>query len=152
MSYMNDRRYPDLPIPGVGAIVVGRKGVLLARRDKDPAKGSWSIPGGGVELGETQEASVIREVEEETGVKCEVLDFVSTADLITRDLSGKIEFHFLLNHFIARALTEDTRPETEDGEVAWFNPDSLPEDIADHRITELILSVRDEILRLMSEA
>ena len=148
---MNERRYPQLPIPGVGVIVVGLKGVLLARRDKDPAKGLWSIPGGGVELGETQESTVIREVEEETGVKCEVLDFVSTADLITTDASGEIEFHFLLNHFLARALTEHARPETEGGEVGWFHPDHLPEDMANQRIVDLILSVRDKILAIMNE-
>ena len=148
---MNDRRYPKHPIPGVGAIVVGRRGILLARRDKDPAKGFWSFPGGGVELGETQEASTIREVEEETGIKCEIVDFVSTADLITKDASGQIEFHFLLNHFLARALTEETRPETEDGEVGWFHPDNLPSDMANQRIVDIILSVRVKILGLMNE-
>ena len=151
MSQMNDRRYPDFPIPGIGAIVVGSKGVLLARRDKDPGQGLWSIPGGGVELGETQEASVIREVEEETGVKCEIIDFVSTADIITRDSSGKVEFHFLLNHYLARALTENTKPETEDGEVGWFHPDNLPPDLANQQITDLILSVRESIFKLINE-
>lgn len=148
---MNDRRYPSLPIPGVGAIVVGPKGVLLARRDKDPGAGFWNIPGGGVELGETQTASVIREVEEETGVKCKVLDFISTADLIARDTSGVVEFHFLLNHFLARAITEETRSETEGGEVDWFHPDHLPNDMANQRIVDLIQSVRDRILALMKE-
>lgn len=146
---MSDRRYPHLPIPGVGAIVVGAKGVLLTRRDKDPAKGLWSIPGGGVELGETQEDSIIREVEEETGVKCEILEFVSTDDIITRDSAGAVEFHFLLNHFLARALTENTRPEMDDGEVRWFHPDELPSDMADQRIVDLILSVREKVLSLM---
>ena len=76
---MNERRYPQLPIPGVGVIVVGLKGVLLARRDKDPAKGLWSIPGGGVELGETQESTVIREVEEETSRVFKISSLVSLA-------------------------------------------------------------------------
>jgi ADP-ribose pyrophosphatase YjhB (NUDIX family) len=151
MSYMNDRRYPHLPIPGVGAIVVGSKGVLLARRDKDPGTGLWSIPGGGVELGETQETSLIREVEEETGVQCEIVDFVSTVDLVTRDTSGRVEFHFLLNNYLARALTEKTRPETEDGEVGWFHPDNLPTDMADQRIVGLIRSVRERVLGIMKE-
>ncbi|MFW9786902.1 MAG: NUDIX hydrolase [Candidatus Thorarchaeota archaeon] len=148
---MNERHYPHLPIPGVGAIVVGPRGILLARRDKDPAKGLWSIPGGGVELGETQNESVIREVKEETGIACEVLEFVSTADLISHDISGNVEYHFLLNHYLARALTEDTKPETEDGEVGWFHPDRLPTDIADDRIKVLLLSVRDRILEVMNE-
>jgi len=149
MSQMNDRRYPDFPIPGVGAIVVGSKGVLLARRDKDPGQGLWSIPGGGVELGETQEASVIREVEEETGVKCEIIDFVSTADIVTRDSSGKVEFHFLLNHYLTRALTENIRPETKDGEVGWFHPDDLPSDMVNQRVVDIILSVRERVLTMM---
>ena len=136
MSAMNDRRYPKHPIPGVGVIVVGPQGVLLARRDKSPGEGLWSIPGGCVELGETQETSAVREVEEETGVECEIIEFVNTADLITRDKSGEVEFHFLLNHFLARALSEDTRPETDDGEVGWFHPDNLPGDIADRRIVD----------------
>ena len=148
---MNDRSYPKHPIPGVGAIVVGPKGVLLATRDKAPGKGLWSIPGGGVELGETQETAIIREVEEETGVQCEIVDFVSTDDLVTKDTSGQVEFHFLLNHYLAQALTEKTRPETEDGEVGWFHPDNLPADMADQRIVNLILSVREKILGLMSE-
>jgi len=149
MFSMNDRRYPRFPIPGVGAIVVGPLGVLLARRDKAPGKGLWSIPGGGVELGETQVESVVREVEEETGVKCEVVDFVSTFDYISRDTSAGIEFHFLLNHYLARALTKATRPETVDGEVGWFHPDNLPEDMANTRIIDLIMSVRERILALM---
>ena len=148
---MSGRRYPTLPIPGVGAIVVGSHGVLLGRRDKAPGQGLWSIPGGGVELGETQETSVVREVEEETGVRCKVLEFVSTVDLITRDSTGNVEFHFILNHYLARALTENTRPEYKGGEVGWFHPDNLPLDVADQRIAELILSVREKILGLMSD-
>jgi ADP-ribose pyrophosphatase YjhB (NUDIX family) len=148
---MNGRRYPRFPIPGVGAIVVGSKGVLLVRRDKDPGKGLWSIPGGGVEIGETQVESLIREVEEETGVRCELVDFVSTADLITPDESGQIEFHYLLNHYLARALTEVTAPEIPEAEVGWFHPDDLPEDMVSQRISGLILSVKDRILELISE-
>jgi ADP-ribose pyrophosphatase YjhB (NUDIX family) len=148
---MSKRRYPCFPIPGVGAIVVGSKGVLLVRRDKDPGKGLWSIPGGGVEIGETQEESVVREVNEEAGVQCEIIDLVSTADLITPDESERIEFHYVLNHYLARALTETTTPETPEAEVGWFHPDELPDDMASLRITELILSVKDRILEIKAE-
>jgi 8-oxo-dGTP diphosphatase len=148
---MSDRRYPLHPIPGVGAIVVGTRGVLLARRDKAPGKGLWSIPGGGVELGETQIESVVREVREETGVDCEVLDLLSTFDLITKDTIGTIEFHFLLNHYLAKAITQRTQPEYPDGEVGWFHPDSLPPDMASPRVDELIRSQRDRILSIMDD-
>lgn len=49
---MNDRAYPKFPIPGVGAVVVGPKGLLLVRRFREPGKGLWSIPGGAIEVGE----------------------------------------------------------------------------------------------------
>ncbi len=148
---MSDRRYPVHPIPGVGAIVIGTKGILLARRDKAPGTGLWSIPGGGVELGETQIESVIREVKEETGVDCEVLELVSTYDLITKDDIGAIEYHFLLNHYLAKAITQKTRPENDDGEVGWFHPDKLPPDMASPRIETLISSQRKRILSIMKD-
>lgn len=148
---MSDRQYPTHPIPGVGAIVVSSKGILLARRDKDPGIGKWSIPGGGVELGETQREAVVREVLEETGAHCEVLELVSTADLITTDDRGDIEYHFLLNHYLARAITESIRPETSDGEVGWFHPDRLPSDMVNEDVINLILSINTQIKRLMTK-
>jgi len=148
---MSDRRYPIHPIPGVGAIVVGSKGILLARRDKAPGTGLWSIPGGGVELGETQIESVTREVKEETGVECEVLELVSTFDLITKDDGNEIEYHFLLNLYMAKAVTEKTRPENADGEVGWFHPDMLPQDMASPKIETLINSQRKRILSIMKD-
>lgn len=147
---MTTRQYPTNPIPGVGAIVVGSKGVLLARRDKDPGARRWSIPGGGVELGETQKEAVIREVLEETGVQCRVLELVGTADLVKSDINGDIEYHFILNHYLAQAITESTKPETIDGEVGWFHPDNLPLDMASNEIIDLIQSVILRILEIMS--
>jgi mutator protein MutT len=151
MIHLKDRQYPRFPIPGVGAIVVGSKGILLARRDKAPRTGLWSFPGGGVEVGETQEEALIREVKEETGVKCEIQEFVTTFDLIMRDSSDEVEFHFLLNYFLARAATESTKPEFEDGEVGWFHPDNLPPDMADQKLIDIILSIREKVLAIMNE-
>jgi 8-oxo-dGTP diphosphatase len=148
---MSDRRYPVHPIPGVGAIVVGTRGVLLARRDKDPGKGLWSIPGGGVEIGESQIESVIREVKEETGVDCEVLELISTSDLITKNDADVIEYHFILNHYMTKAITQKIQPEYPEGEVGWFHPDKLPSDMASPRIVTLICSQRNRILSIMED-
>ncbi len=122
------REYPQHPIPGVGAIVVGRPGVLLVRRDKFPDAGLWSFPGGGVELGETMEEAVVREVFEETGVLCRPVQYAGSADLIFSDGAGRVQYHFVLNHYIAVALTEHTRPESAKAEVAWFPHVQLPRD------------------------
>jgi len=125
---MDDRRYPKFPIPGVGGVVFGPQGVLLVKRHKEPGKGLWSVPGGGIELGETQTDAVEREVFEETGVMCKVVKFLSTYDVIILDDKTDVEFHFLLNHYLAEALTEDIQAEVPEAEVGWFQLDALPKD------------------------
>ena len=56
-------------IPCVGAIVVDDGGrLLLVRRGQEPARGTWSVPGGRVEAGESDEEATVREVLEETGL------------------------------------------------------------------------------------
>ena len=56
-------------VPCVGAIITDAAGrLLLIKRGHEPGKGLWSIPGGRVEPGETDDQAVIREVREETGL------------------------------------------------------------------------------------
>jgi ADP-ribose pyrophosphatase YjhB (NUDIX family) len=56
-------------VPCVGAIISDAAGrLLLIRRGHEPGKGLWSLPGGRVEPGETDEQALIREVREETGL------------------------------------------------------------------------------------
>ena len=52
----------------VGVICFRGDEVLLIKRGKPPRKGEWSIPGGRIELGETEEVAALRELVEETGV------------------------------------------------------------------------------------
>ncbi len=139
---MDDRRFPKFPIPGVGVVVFGRKGVLLVRRDKDPGKGLWSVPGGAVEIGESQETAAIREVLEETGVRCEIVQLLTTADIITPNSENEIEYHFILNHYLARALTEEVTPETPEAEVKWFAASELPEY---EMIPEILILIKNSL-------
>ena len=67
------RHYPDQPLVGVGAVVFKGDEVLLVRRGQEPALGSWSLPGGLVELGETLAAAIQRELAEETGLTVTLL-------------------------------------------------------------------------------
>lgn len=73
-------------IAGVGAIVFDDAGRLLViKRAKAPAAGTWSVPGGHVEAGETHEEAVVREVAEETGLQVRVSNEVGQ---VTRPAPG----------------------------------------------------------------
>ena len=78
------------PIPCVGGIVVDDRPdapwrLLLVRRGREPAKGTWSVPGGRVEPGESDESATAREVLEETGLRVDVGRLVGTVE---RDAPG----------------------------------------------------------------
>ena len=96
------RPYPERPVVGVGAVVLDGARVLLIKRGNAPLKGQWSLPGGGVEVGETLEQAVAREVLEETGLTIEVGPIVEVLDRISRDGDGRVEHHFVLVDFVCR--------------------------------------------------
>jgi len=94
------RDYPERPIIGVAAVVIENDKVVLVRRGRPPAYGQWSLPGGAVELGETLEKAVIREVSEEIGLKVKVLELVAILDRIFLDKEGQVQFHYVLLDFL----------------------------------------------------
>ncbi|NHJ12837.1 MAG: NUDIX domain-containing protein [Candidatus Thorarchaeota archaeon] len=143
-----ERRYPPFPIPGVGGIVVGPLGVLMTTRDKDPGKGLWSIPGGAVEVGESQQEALVREVKEETGVNIEVLKLLDTYDVILRDAKDVVEYHFLLNHYLCRALSFDLHPESPNVQVGWFALDAIPAEESHPAIVALLKKFSSEIVQI----
>src|SRR5579872_1506487 len=72
---MSDREYPSRPFVGIGIVVIKDDHVLLCRRGKPPSVGSWTLPGGAQDLGETCEAAARRELMEETGLAVGDLHF-----------------------------------------------------------------------------
>ncbi len=111
------RAYPARPIVGVGAVIVVRgddaaavgwsgeppaAGVVLVRRAHEPLKGQWSLPGGAVEVGESLEAAITREVEEECGLDVRVGLAVDVFDRILLDAAGRVEYHFVLVDYVCR--------------------------------------------------
>ena len=95
------REFPQAPIVGVGALVIDGGRMLLVRRGHEPLKGRWSLPGGVLELGETLEQGVMREVLEETGLQVRPVAMVEVLDRITRDqASGRIRYHYVLVDFL----------------------------------------------------
>lgn len=96
------REYPVRPVVGVGAVIVDGSRVLLVRRANEPLKGEWSIPGGAVEIGETLEVAIAREVHEETGLDVDVGPMVDVFDRIRFDGDGRTLYHYVLIDFVCR--------------------------------------------------
>jgi 8-oxo-dGTP diphosphatase len=116
---LDGRTYPDHPVVGVGAVIVEGNRVLLVRRANEPLKGEWSVPGGVVEVGETLEAAIRREVREETGLEVDVGPMVDVLDRLRFDAGGRPRFHYVLIDFVCRP-TGGTLMAASDAEaVAW---------------------------------
>ncbi len=103
----SQREYPLSPIVGVGAVVFQADCVLLVRRAKAPLEGAWSLPGGAVELGETLEEAIVREVAEETGLIVAPVQVLKAFDHIDRDSDGKVRFHYVLVDFLCSVQPRD---------------------------------------------
>jgi 8-oxo-dGTP diphosphatase len=85
------------PIVAVGAVVVDRGGrVLLVQRGREPAAGTWSVPGGRVEPGESLEAAVIRELREETGLAGRVVASLGCETVTSGGLTYSVYEHLLV--------------------------------------------------------
>lgn len=78
------------------AVVIRDNHVLMVRRRNEPDAGLWGFPGGHVELGEPTLDAAVRELHEETGVTGRAVDYLTNIDVILRDDSGAVQFHFLL--------------------------------------------------------
>ncbi|WNJ98693.1 NUDIX hydrolase [Thalassospiraceae bacterium LMO-JJ14] len=96
MTENTGREFPQRPLVGIGAVIVGHKGVVLIKRGKAPRLGSWSLPGGAQKIGETVHAAALREIQEETGLTAEIRGLVDVVDSITPDPDGRIKYHYTL--------------------------------------------------------
>ena len=126
------REYPARPYVGVGVFVFREQEVLLIKRNKEPNKGQWSIPGGKQVIGETAADAAKRELLEETGVKVDQLLLIDVVDTIIPDVAGKIKYHYTLVEYMGQWQSGETRPGDDAQEVRWvclneINSITLPE-------------------------
>ncbi len=130
--------YPR-PMVTVDAVVFGlREGVrevLLIERKHEPWQGSWALPGGFVDLDETLDAAVARELAEETGLYGVKLAQFHTFGAVNRDPRGRV----ITVAFTALVNWRDHAPRADDdaADVRWWPLDRLPSLAGDH----------DEIIR-----
>jgi ADP-ribose pyrophosphatase YjhB (NUDIX family) len=119
------REYPSHPRVGIGVCLLRPGAVLLIRRGNPPNKGSWALPGGGQELGETTEACARRELEEETGLLVGDLHLAAVVDSLTGDSAGRIRFHYTIIDYAALWQGDAPRPGGDVTEVTWADFDDL---------------------------
>ena len=142
------RRYPERPVVGVGAVIVEGGRVVLIRRRFEPLAGQWSLPGGTLELGETLEAGVAREMLEETGLVVEVGPVVEVFDRIMLDDERRVQYHFVLVDYLCWPVAGDLRAGS-DVDAAVFAP---PEGLGSYRLTPKATAVIERGLRLARDA
>ena len=106
---MTTREYPVQPMVGIGVVLLKPDAVLLVRRAKAPAAGSWSLPGGAQELGETAEAAARRELMEETGLEAGPLVLAANVDSIHCDGAGRVQYHYTILDFAGVWIGGDAR-------------------------------------------
>jgi 8-oxo-dGTP diphosphatase len=122
---LTGREYPARPIVGIGVVVFKGNTVLLVRRGKAPSVGSWTLPGGAQELGETAEDAARRELMEETGLRVGTLHFAACVDSIRRDPEGRIQFHYTILDFAGWWQSGEPVAASDVTEVVWAPLDGL---------------------------
>ncbi|HWI65459.1 MAG TPA: NUDIX hydrolase [Symbiobacteriaceae bacterium] len=114
------REYPEHPLPSCHALVRDGERILLVQRGRPPFVGYWSLPGGGVELGETVEAAVVRELAEETGLHVQVTRFLGYADAIDRDEQDRVRRHYVILYVEAEVAGGQLHAGDDASSVRWM--------------------------------
>jgi 8-oxo-dGTP diphosphatase len=122
---VTSREYPERPIVGVGAVIIEEDRVLLIKRGQAPLKGEWSLPGGALELGETLEDGICREVFEETGLIIETIGVVEVVDRISRDADGRVQYHYVLVDYLCRLTGGSLACATDADDARWATLEEL---------------------------
>jgi ADP-ribose pyrophosphatase YjhB (NUDIX family) len=119
------REYPSAPLVGVGAVIVDGGRVLLIQRGRPPSLGRWSLPGGLVDVGESVESAVHREVKEECGLDVRLHGLVGVVDRIVHDPAGRVRSHYVLLDFLARPGSGAARPGSDARALRWSTLDEV---------------------------
>jgi 8-oxo-dGTP diphosphatase len=125
---------------GVGGVVLMDGRVVLIRRGKEPLRGRWVIPGGTVELGETLQEALVREMEEETGLVVRPRDVVLVFDRIQRD-GPTVEYHYVIIDYTCDYVSGELRAGSDADEVALVAPHELDAYDLPPQALDLVLDV-----------
>jgi ADP-ribose pyrophosphatase YjhB (NUDIX family) len=132
-----------MPSVCVGAVAIDDGRLLLVRRRNEPGRGSWSVPGGRVDPGETVQEAVVRELLEETGVEGVCTGLIGVAERIGDD------HHFVILDYAVEVLAPAPPAAGSDAlEARWVSlvdvgemdlVDGLAEFLHEHGVIETIV-------------
>src|SRR5882672_5972991 len=94
------REFPEVPLVGVGAIIIEGDRVVLVKRAHPPLQAEWSIPGGVLEVGELVREAAVREACEETGLIVETRELLGVYDRVLRNPEQRVQYHYVLIDFL----------------------------------------------------
>jgi len=134
------REYPESPIVGVGGVIFDGASVLIAQRGQEPGKGTWSLPGGAVELGEKLMDALKREIREEIGIEIKVGGLIRVLDRIIQDEKKRVRYHYIIIDYWGWKISGQPKPGSDASDICF-----VPlKDIENRDIHE---EVRETILR-----
>jgi len=115
---------------GVGAVIEDETGRILLVKHKPERggfwQGKWICPGGKLELGETIEEGIKREVKEETQLEIDLLAPLPPFDRIVKS-NDKTSLHVIYIDYLARLSGGKLEPGSDIGEAMWIGKERIPE-------------------------
>jgi 8-oxo-dGTP diphosphatase len=114
--------HPQHPQLAVSGAIFRDDKVLLVRRARSPGKGFYSLPGGRVEFGESLHTALNREVDEETGLKIEIVGLTGWREVLPTAGGGG---HYLIMSFAARWVANEVVLNDEHDDFRWLSPDGF---------------------------
>ncbi len=128
----SSREYPERPVVGIGGVIIEDGHALLIRRGSEPLRGEWSIPGGTLELGESLEEGIARELLEEAGIVVRVVELIEVFDRIYTDDGStapqthrKPRFHYVIVDYLCERISGEPRAGSDVTDVALAQEDEL---------------------------
>jgi 8-oxo-dGTP diphosphatase len=114
--------HPQRPQLAVSGAIFRNDKVLLVRRARSPGKGFYSLPGGRVEFGESLHIALHREVDEETGLRIEILGLAGWREVLPGPSGGG---HYMIMSFAARWVANEPVLNEEHDDFKWLAPDAF---------------------------
>jgi 8-oxo-dGTP diphosphatase len=97
----------------------------MVQRANPPLEGSWSLPGGHVELGETTQEAALRELREETGIEAEISRLAGIFDVIRRSSDGEIQSHYAIACHAGYWKSGEAKAAGDAAAVRWIKLDGV---------------------------